>query len=335
MIPSRPPRGVHLITLGALVLALGLACGIGEPRTVRSDDGLVQVEVPFLWTDQEDLNDEADVEVSLPSSKLYLIVLSEPKGSFQGMDYHGHSQLTRDIFGIPTVAGPEQLQIKGRPAVQYRLEGTVDGNDITFLHTTIDGVDHFHQVVAWTRSSRFERSRDRLDAVIASVQETGEVALVEAAPLVADWTGARSVVGVGVPLRMQLPAGWTVDTTLHEDAVIQARDDTHGCYLVVLADAKDDLEDPSLASHSRLTRGVMEQNLPEGFVETGPEPLVIHDLPAVRYQLDSVLDQVRLTYLHTTIEGEEHLYQVLAWSQSHGFERRRSVLEAVVATAEE
>ena len=166
----------------AVLLAFGLAaCGkIGHtaPRLVASDDSSSQVMVPSGWKPHGDLNQEASIQVADLKNSGYLIVISEPKIDFDEITYKEHSELTRhglleNVKKSRIVEGPLELMIQGRPAVQYEIHGSVNGIRVIYLHTTVDGVNAFHQILAWTTPSRMTKYRTALESVAQSFREIG------------------------------------------------------------------------------------------------------------------------------------------------------------------
>ncbi len=143
----------------------------------ESENGLVRVSATSGWT-KLDLNDDADLEIAHPTADCYLIVLSEPKADFEeGTTIDDHSELTRGALRadgvINSEVGPLRLEIDERQAVQYELHADSDGNSYIFVHTTLKGAEHFHQVLVWTGAAGFAQKRGTLDAVIASIDLDG------------------------------------------------------------------------------------------------------------------------------------------------------------------
>jgi hypothetical protein len=146
------------------------------PQVVLSGDGLCQVSIPSSWSKQADLHAEAELQVGDHRNKCYLIVLSEPKADFDKIDYHRHSELTRasilaTLKDGRVTAGPIELEIGGRKAVQYEIQGIIDDMKLIYLHTTVDGRRRFHQVLGWTLPSKIEEHRGNLESVINSFEE--------------------------------------------------------------------------------------------------------------------------------------------------------------------
>lgn len=144
---------------------------------VTSSDGLTQVTLPAGWRKGTDLHEEAELQVLARGKNAFAIVLTEPKDDFdEGFTHTDHAELTFDklLDGLgeaEIVRGPDSLRIGGRAAVQYEVIGSVRSLRIVYLHTTVDGADSFHQILAWTTPSRIDRNRADLDTIIASFSE--------------------------------------------------------------------------------------------------------------------------------------------------------------------
>ncbi len=149
------------------------------PTAAISRDGKCRVELPDGWGPLEDLHDDADLQVGNRKRETYLIVLSEPRSSFaDDVTCQDHARMTlktlrSNLERAKVVKGPTELTIKGRPAVQYEVHGIATRSrlKIAYLHTTIAGDQHFHQVLAWTLQSRLKENRGELERAINSFSE--------------------------------------------------------------------------------------------------------------------------------------------------------------------
>lgn len=143
---------------------------------VVSNNGVCQVSIPGDWKVENDLNEGADIQVGNSNKGEYLIVITDSKLDFDNITIEKHSELTRDhLMGNAKnceVVGPaKNLVINGQPAVEYEIRGVVDNMNIVYLHVTVEGKDHFHQVVAWSIASRFTKNKEVLESVINSFKE--------------------------------------------------------------------------------------------------------------------------------------------------------------------
>lgn len=165
-----------------LILATIVAGGCGLPiptggsdgsGVAKSIDGKFQVTMPNGWTVQSELNDAADIQVANPLKEGYLVVLSESKEDFADPTIEWHSETTRtgvleSLIDGRVTAGPTNLKINGKPAVQYEIRGKAEGLKVIYLHTTVDTGDHLHQILAWTLPSYYDDNRPILESVINS-----------------------------------------------------------------------------------------------------------------------------------------------------------------------
>lgn len=151
-----------------------------EPTVVVASDQQSQLTVPAGWVIDADLHDDAEIEVADLKGGAFLLVLTEAKSDYaDDLDYRDHSRLTLESIledsddGEP-IAGPVDLTINGRRAVQYEFVVTSDRLRIAYLHTTIDGTESFYQIVAWSVRSAFDANREALQEIIRSFAETGK-----------------------------------------------------------------------------------------------------------------------------------------------------------------
>jgi hypothetical protein len=169
------------LILGYIALALGV---MGIPLLVsmiQSDrehlrrlslerkeivDGKIKVTVPGTWTKLPELNKEATLQVGDKSKQMYLIVITAAKADLDDFTLEKHHQLTRDRMlqkmTNASATEPVPLTIDGHPALQDQLSGTENNTNVVFLHTTVDGSNHFQQILAWTLKSRWQQQNGLL-----------------------------------------------------------------------------------------------------------------------------------------------------------------------------
>lgn len=159
----------------ALVIAVQGAVQGADGKVIKSTDGLTQVTVPQGWKAMKGLNDEASLQAAYPQKELYVIVMTESKEDFDKMTMEKYSKLTRGMIFEALASGKEEktgsLKINGNPALQYKLEGSMDNIKVVYLHTTVEGKKYFHYILAWTLRSKYEKNKDVLQQVIKSFKE--------------------------------------------------------------------------------------------------------------------------------------------------------------------
>lgn len=178
-----PRRWTRLALLGALCL-LGTSCQKlaselrkgQEPQVLKSWDGAFQVTVPAGWRTDRDLHEKADLAVSQRGQENYLVVLSESAADFAEMDLQRHSDTTLEtIVGSlkSSNVGPvANITVAGQKALQYEVAGVSGNLKVKYLHTTVELGGYYHQILAWTLASRWDRNKDGLRAAVLSFSQT-------------------------------------------------------------------------------------------------------------------------------------------------------------------
>ena len=140
---------------------------------VTSTDSILTVEVPQSWSTLP-LNEEADLQVGNEADGVYFMALNESNVDLFGWNLARHSLGTLGLIvagmEFPEITGPVEVTIGGFGAVQYMAQGAVEGFQVAYLHTTVDGPDAFIQIVAWSLRSRWERNEGLLRDVLESVE---------------------------------------------------------------------------------------------------------------------------------------------------------------------
>jgi hypothetical protein len=166
------------MTIMLLIAANGCADETSEgSKVITSDDGFCQLEIPNDWSLRSDLNDYANIQAANLKKEVYVITISEYKIDFaDDTTLESYSDITYQTFvdsltDPVMISGPTQLEINGRRALQYEIRGEVEGVRAVCLHTSVDGEKGFHQVLAWTLISKYEKNLALLRSVIDSFRE--------------------------------------------------------------------------------------------------------------------------------------------------------------------
>lgn len=147
-------------------------------------DGQSQITLLNGWVEDRELHESAEIQASKRGSEEYIIVLSENKADFQNLSIEQHSEITRGLLveslTEPEITGPTDVTTVGsNPAVQYEIQGTIEGINVAYLHTTVETPTKYHQILAWTLPSSFERNEPELQQVIQSFREVQSPAATE------------------------------------------------------------------------------------------------------------------------------------------------------------
>lgn len=172
---------VGLFVLGMVGLfALGAYSGfkssaLSNGTAISANDGKSEIRIPSDWSKRTDLNEEAAIQAANPLTEEYLVVISESKVDFVDMTLEKYADLCLDkmknSMKNPSPPTMENIEIGGRPALQYELTGTIDLVNIGYVVTYVEGENGFHQVIAWTMKSKLASKKQKLKDVVKTFKE--------------------------------------------------------------------------------------------------------------------------------------------------------------------
>jgi predicted Zn finger-like uncharacterized protein len=130
---------------------------------------------------------------------------------------------------------------------------------------------------------------------------------------------------------LTVPEDWQQVNNLNSVAELQIAQASKDCYVIVIAEKQEDLPGTELADYSALARnGIQQRLLQTGMHETGLDS--INHCAAVQYEIRGVLpdNQVPLVYLHTAVKGQQHYYQIIAWTTIQNYSANQSTIKSIV-----
>lgn len=147
-----------------------------QPQVVTGTDGKSQLTVPGTWSAQKDLNDNATIQTGNVLAEQYTIVISESKEDFTAsMDLDEYADVIRTsakkTLTDAVLSENRSLTINGYPAVQFEVDGSVSNIKAKWLYTLIDAPKNFHQVLAWSSASKYEKNKPVFTEVANSFKE--------------------------------------------------------------------------------------------------------------------------------------------------------------------
>lgn len=125
------------------------------------------------------------------------------------------------------------------------------------------------------------------------------------------------------------PGHWSTMTQLHPEAQIRIGNGFREQYMIALIEDKPEADMKILQLHSDATRGIMRKNVSE-LSESGPTRLTIHGSEAVQYELRGKVNGLSIVYLHTTVEYDSHIAQILAWTLASRWSSNQTVLKDAI-----
>jgi hypothetical protein len=134
--------------------------------------------------------------------------------------------------------------------------------------------------------------------------------------------------------RVTIPAGWSSQEDLHDEAEIQAANGRQEQYLIVLTENKSDFVDTDLARYAEI---VSESLVETAGMNEAPEAksATINGRPAIQYEISGTVDNLKIVYWLTAVEGTKNYYQVLTWTLASKAEENAPILQQVVESFEE
>jgi hypothetical protein len=180
---KRLARRPFLLAAGAILWPGG--CGFKNPDeaagpvVLRATDDSSQIKLPAGWKAQKDLNKTAKIQAGDTTRQEFLVVLTEGKQTLTpGIDFRDHARAAvvafqKKIEAARETGTPKDMIINSMLALRHEFTGIAGENrvPIYYLHTTVEGVNAFHQLIAWTLLSRIRENRQDLEDVIQSFED--------------------------------------------------------------------------------------------------------------------------------------------------------------------
>ncbi len=144
-----------------------------KTKWVSGTDGSGRIAVPSSWAKMQ-LNDDAAIEVGNGDREQYLIVISDNKADLdEDLNHFARETVGAIASGLSSkkISAPRHLQVGGRPSVQYEVRGVADNVNIVYWHTSVEGTDHYFQVIAWTVASHAAENGPKLRSVVMTFRE--------------------------------------------------------------------------------------------------------------------------------------------------------------------
>ena len=128
--------------------------------------------------------------------------------------------------------------------------------------------------------------------------------------------------------QLTVPGGWSERPALHESATIKAANLLQETYVIVLTDNKSDFaDDTDLDKFTEVTRRQMLRKATDADA-TEPVPVSINGIDGRQYELDGIVNNIKVSYLVTALETESNYHQIVTWTlQSRKAKNHDALLE--------
>jgi hypothetical protein len=131
------------------------------------------------------------------------------------------------------------------------------------------------------------------------------------------------------------PGSWQKQTSLNDEATIQAANLRGELYVIVIPESKDGIDK---SVNLDLVTGAVKENLTttvSGATFTEPVSTTINGLPARQFEARGEVDKLKVTYLYAVVEAPESYYQVITWTLTPRFESNKGKLLEVINSFKE
>ena len=134
--------------------------------------------------------------------------------------------------------------------------------------------------------------------------------------------------------QITVPKGWKEMKGLNDEASLQAAYAAKELYVIVMTEAKEDFDKMTASKYSELTRKPIVEALSSAKEEKVGN-VKIAGQSAVQYKIQGTIDNIKVVYLHTTVEGSKHFHYILAWTLRSKYEKNKDVLQQVIKSFKE
>lgn len=150
---------------------------VSSTQWVAAEDGSSKILLPVSWQPMPELTEVASVEYGNPYREQYAVVITEPKADFaDDVDLFAYNDLVLEQNYRPVLANLSvkllgEVEVNGMKGIKYELRGEIDNVKIVYLHTALEGADHFHQVLFWTLPTQWRANRKTFETALAKFSE--------------------------------------------------------------------------------------------------------------------------------------------------------------------
>jgi len=126
-----------------------------------------------------------------------------------------------------------------------------------------------------------------------------------------------------------VPASWKVKN-LMPNALLSFANEQDQTYLAILSDSKEDFtEETRLEDYVSVVQQQLAMNITNGELVRGSRKIIIKKLPAERFIYRGDVGGVKMAYVVTLFEADNHFYRMLAWTPQSHIDKNKALLESV------
>jgi Domain of unknown function (DUF4190) len=144
-------------------------------------------------------------------------------------------------------------------------------------------------------------------------------------------TEQREIASDDGKLKVTTSGFWVKRSDLNKEASLQAAYKDKEMYVIVITDAKADLDNFTLEKHHQLTRDRMLRKMTNASA-TETVSLTIDGRPALQDELSGTENNTNVVFLHTTVDDGDHFQQILAWTLKSRWQQQNETLREITGT---
>ena len=137
-------------------------------------------------------------------------------------------------------------------------------------------------------------------------------------------------------ISVTMPSLWLKIDSLNVDATIKIGNPLYEAYFIVISEPKLDFpEGYTLAQYSDLTRGIIRKRSKDFSELIDNTFTVINGMNAVKYTIDTTVEDIRLRYWHVAVGSDSHFYQLVSWSSPSRFNSNKESFLKIIESFRE
>lgn len=168
-----------------LIALVTFSCNVKEEFKTITIPNKYSLDIPDSFEKADNLNEEATLQYQNVFKEFYVIVMEEPKETFDTAVITNDVDMTPDLEGYfkaiqlnlkegvknLKIFNQKNTEINGRKAKVFSMTGNVEGYDIFYRYALIQGKKHYYQIMLWTEKKNGESYLATMDQSINSFKE--------------------------------------------------------------------------------------------------------------------------------------------------------------------
>lgn len=168
-----------------LMALLVISCDVKEEFKTITIADKYSLDIPDSFEKADNLNDEASLQYQNAFKEFYVIVMDEPKATFDTAVTTNAVNMTPDLEGYYKaiqlnlknaiknikIFNEKNTKINGRKAKVFSVTGNVEGYDIFYRYALVQGKKDYYQIMLWTEQKNGVNYLATMDQCIDSFKE--------------------------------------------------------------------------------------------------------------------------------------------------------------------